>query len=214
MTELDPTLLLSGANHLFAQECQFVAGAATQDRLPDLFLPEIAFVGKSNVGKSSLINALTNRKTLARVSHTPGRTQQINFFSLGNKLLLVDLPGYGYAKISKSTIASWSELINDYLKGRKNLRRVCLLIDSRRGIKPHDKEIMKLLDSIAVCYQLILTKSDSCTMAEKKQLLDDVNLSRSNHPAMHPEVIMTSSRDHSGVEELRTALFMFTNEAS
>lgn len=208
--DIDPIALTKEANHLFAQECNFVAGAATRDRLPDLALPEIAFAGRSNVGKSSLINALTNRKTLARVSHTPGRTQQINFFSLGNRLLLVDLPGYGYAKVSKSAIASWSELINDYLKGRKNLQRICLLIDSRRGIRPTDIEIMKLLDSIAVCYQLVLTKVDKCKMEETKQLVASIQATRGDHTAMHPDIILTSSRDQIGIEELRAALFMFT----
>jgi GTP-binding protein len=200
------------ANHLFAQECNFVAGAATRDRLPDLALPEIAFAGRSNVGKSSLINALTNRKTLARISHTPGRTQQINFFSLGGRLLLVDLPGYGYAKISKKTIASWSDLINDYLKGRPNLRRICLLIDSRRGLKPTDLEIMKLLDAIAVCYQLILTKVDQCKMEETRKLVASIQATRGDHTAMHPDIILTSSREQVGIEELRMALFSFAEE--
>lgn len=208
--DLENEALIKEANHLFAQTCNFVAGAATRDRLPDLALPEIAFAGRSNVGKSSLINALTNRKTLARVSHTPGRTQQINFFSLGDRLLLVDLPGYGYAKVSKSAIASWSSLINDYLKGRRNLQRICLLIDSRRGILPTDIEIMELLDSIAVCYQVVLTKVDKCKVEETKQLVAKIQATKGDHTAMHPDIILTSSREHRGVEELRAALFMFT----
>ena len=151
---------LEAGRLLFAGACDFVAGAATVAQLPPLGLPEVAFAGRSNVGKSSLINALTGRKALARVSHTPGRTQQINFFSLADRLMLVDLPGYGYAAVSKQKVANWTGLIEDYLKGRPQLKRVCLLIDARHGLKETDKAAMELMDSSAVVYQVVLTKAD------------------------------------------------------
>src|SRR5215471_1150167 len=145
---------------LFAQACEFMRGAARLEDIPSTKLPEVAFVGRSNVGKSSLVNALTGRKTLARVSNTPGRTREINFFRLGGRLMLADLPGYGYARVSKADSAKWTELIFAYLSGRPNLRRVVLLIDSRRGPLPQDVEVMDLLDQAAVSYQLVLTKVD------------------------------------------------------
>src|SRR4051812_30215243 len=145
---------------LFAQECEFLRGAASLTDIPAPALPEVAFVGRSNVGKSSLVNALTGRKTLARVSNTPGRTREINFFRLGERLMLADLPGYGYARVSKADSARWTELIFAYLRGRPNLRRAVLLIDSRRGLLSNDVEVMDLLDRAAVSYQLVLTKTD------------------------------------------------------
>src|SRR3954468_19085789 len=155
---------------LFAQECEFLRGAASLDGIPPAELPEVAFVGRSNVGKSSLVNALTGRKTLARVSNTPGRTREINFFRLGGRLMLADLPGYGYAKVSKTESAKWTELIFAYLAGRPSLRRVVLLIDSRRAPLPQDIEVMDLLDRAAVSYQLVLTKIDKLKPVELKQV--------------------------------------------
>ncbi|MEH6403096.1 MAG: ribosome biogenesis GTP-binding protein YihA/YsxC [Sneathiella sp.] len=191
---------------LFAQECQFVAGAATLDMLPDLPLNEVAFAGRSNVGKSSLINALTNRNTLARTSNTPGRTQQINFFDLGGRFSLVDLPGHGYAKASKTKIAAWTDLVNTYLKGRAKLRRVCLLLDSRHGLKDVDREIMSMLDKAAVNYQIILTKTDKSTQVDVKAVVEKIEKELSKRPAAHPEVFLTSALKGVGVEELRAEL--------
>jgi GTP-binding protein len=157
---------LAAARKLFAGACEFVWGTGDINSLPPMSLPEIAFVGRSNAGKSSLINALTNRKTLARVSHTPGRTREINFFKLGDGLMLADLPGYGYAKASKTMAAQWQELIFAYLRGRASLRRVVLLIDARRGVGEQDEQVMTLLDEAAVSYSLVLTKIDKLTPAE------------------------------------------------
>jgi GTP-binding protein len=186
---------------LFAQECKFVAGAATSmEQIPAGFsLPEIAFAGRSNVGKSSLINALTGRRTLVKVSQTPGRTQQLNFFNLADKLMLVDLPGYGYAKQSKAKVGAWNRLIRDYLRGRPNLRRVCLLIDSRHGLKPNDIEIMELLDESAVPYQIVYTKMD-------KTKEPPIPALSKPHAAMMKEVFHTSSSEKIGIDELRAEL--------
>ncbi len=197
---------------LFAAECEFVAGADTQVRLPSLNLPEIAFAGRSNVGKSSLINALTNRKTLARVSHTPGRTQQINFFDLGGRLTLVDLPGYGYAEVSKEKKQNWGELIKDYLRGRTNLQAVCLLIDGRHGLKPLDHEIMDLLDESAVSYRVILTKADKVSKTDRT-VIDETMEGLKKHTAAFPAVQLTSSHDVVGIEELRAMLAGFAVSA-
>ena len=163
----DQAETLAAARKLFAGECEFIWGSADIDSLPPQSLPEVAFVGRSNAGKSSLINALTHRKTLARVSHTPGRTRQINFFKLGGRLMLVDLPGYGYAKASKTLAAEWQALIFAYLRGRANLRRVVLLIDARRGVLEIDRAVMELLDKSAVSYCLSLTKIDQLPIAER-----------------------------------------------
>ena len=182
------------AEWLFAQECKFIAGSASSSYMPEANLPEVAFVGRSNVGKSSLINKITNRNGLARVSHTPGRTKQLNFFSLGEKLMLVDLPGYGYAKAPKHEVAGWNRLIYQYLKGRPSLHRVCLLIDSRHGTKPSDESVMDLLDEVAVNYQIILTKSDKCTKEEIEQISLVIKEKCKKHSALHPEIIVTSSR--------------------
>ncbi|MCD6035665.1 MAG: YihA family ribosome biosis GTP-binding protein [Rickettsiales bacterium] len=205
--------LLAHARWLFAGECTFEAGAGSIEAIPPLYLPEIAFIGRSNVGKSSLLNALTARKTLARVSHTPGRTQQLNFFSVRNQLMLVDLPGYGYAKASKTEVYGWHKLIHDYLVGRPNLRRVCLLIDSRHGIKPTDTEIMCLLDKVAICYQVVLTKIDKAGKAEIDKIIEFITNSMPKHPALHPEILVTSSRDREGIEALQGALASFGKEA-
>ncbi len=191
---------------LFAKECTFVAGAATLEMLPDLPLNEVAFAGRSNVGKSSLVNALTNRNTLARTSNTPGRTQQINFFDLGGRLYLVDLPGHGYAKVSKEKIAAWTHVVNTYLQGRAKLRRVCLLVDSRHGLKEVDREIMSMLDVAAVNYQIILTKTDKATAKDLKSVMEKTQDELKKRPAAHPEILQTSSNKGTGIAELRAEL--------
>jgi GTP-binding protein len=191
---------------LFESECRFIAGANDLKSLPASEFPEIAFAGRSNVGKSSLINALTRQTSLARTSRTPGRTQQINFFRLGYDLTLVDLPGFGYAKVSKEKISDWTRLIHDYLKGRSTLRRLCLLIDSRHGLKPSDRTLMKELDGDAVVYQIVLTKTDRIGVHELEKRLSEIAEELSRHPAAHPVIIPTSSRDDLGIAELRAEL--------
>lgn len=191
---------------LFAQQCDFVIGVTAMDQLPETGLPEVAFAGRSNVGKSSLINALTARNTLARTSNTPGRTRQVNFFDLGHRLMLADLPGYGYAKAPKAEISQWTALIEDYLRGRAGLHRVCVLIDARHGIKATDSQVMKLLDQAAVVYQVVLTKCDKVKKGALQARLDGVMGALAGHPAAHPEVIATSVRKGHGIAELRAAL--------
>ncbi len=208
--ELDPELQERG-RWLFAQECVFVSGAANYDGVPDADLPEIAFVGRSNVGKSSLINALTGRKTLARTSNTPGRTQQINFFRLQDALMLADLPGYGYAKASKTEIRRWTGLIFDYLRGRPSLRRVCLLIDARHGLKDKDIDLMKDLDDAAVSYQIVLTNCDKVKPGALARLTDATANRIARHVAAHPTIIQTSSVKNDGIETLRAELAMLAD---
>jgi GTP-binding protein len=188
---------------LFAGDCKFIAGAATAEALPKGTLPEIAFVGRSNAGKSSLINALTGRRALARVSHTPGATKQINFFQLGTACMLVDLPGYGYARTSKTASAEWQKLIFAYLRGRANLARTLILLDARRGLMPPDNDAMHILDEAAVSYAAVLTKIDELSEAEARgvQSLTVTELSR--RTAAYPQVFATSARQSRGIEELR-----------
>lgn len=200
---------LKRANWLFAQPCEFLLGVANLNQLPASPLPEIAFVGRSNVGKSSLVNALTGRTTLAKTSNTPGRTQQLNFFNLAGQLMLVDLPGYGYAKVPEQQKVDWVVLLKKYLRGRQQLRRVCLLIDSRHGIKDSDIDMMKLLDDTAVIYQVILTKADKISKAEQEKVLAATLLGLKKRPAAHPQVLLTSSEKRLGVETLRTELAAF-----
>ncbi|HWU26479.1 MAG TPA: ribosome biogenesis GTP-binding protein YihA/YsxC [Rhizomicrobium sp.] len=195
-SELDAKRLFSGA-------CEFVAGAANETAIPPPVLPEVAFAGRSNVGKSSLINALTGRKSLARVSHTPGRTRQINFFELGNSLMLVDLPGYGYAQASKALTAEWQHLIFNYLRGRPNLKRVVLLADSRRGLMEVDHQAMTLLDKAAVSYLVVLTKTDKLSAAEHADAQLQVSAALKGHVAAYPSVIATSSLTGDGMDLLR-----------
>lgn len=194
---------------LFAGNCDFVAGVTSLDNLIPMSLPEVAFAGRSNVGKSSLINALTGRKTLARTSHTPGRTQQLNFFDLGGRVFIVDLPGYGYAKAAKSKIKAWNDLIRAYLRGRQTLQRVCILIDSRHGLKPDDHDLMKMLDESAVTYLVILTKTDKIKSAELKDRKDEIEAVLKTRPAAFPFVFSTSSVKGRGVTELRAELSRF-----
>lgn len=181
-------------------------GAANLTGLPPDNLPEIAFAGRSNVGKSSLVNALTGRKTLARTSHTPGRTQQINFFDLGTRLMLVDLPGYGYARASKKDVNEWTALVRDYLRGRVGLRRICLLLDSRRGATRNDREIMDLLDKAAVVYQVVLTKADKVKKEALDACLEELSGVLKKRAAALPEILVTSARKGRGVPELRATL--------
>jgi GTP-binding protein len=203
--EIDAEALERG-RLLFAQGCEFLRGAANLDGIPPADLPEVAFVGRSNVGKSSLVNALTGRKTLARVSNTPGRTREINFFRLGGRLLLADLPGYGYARVSRTDSERWTELIFAYLRGRPNLRRAVLLIDSRRAPLPQDVEVMNLLDRSAVSYQLVLTKVDKLKPGALAQVEAQTDAEARRHGAAHPELIVTSAETGLGIPTLRAAL--------
>ncbi len=200
---------LSSANHLFAQPCTFVMGGAALESLPPTTLPEIAFAGRSNVGKSSLVNALTGQKTLAKASNTPGRTKQINFFLLAERLMLVDLPGYGYAQAPKTEVRAWTRLVKDYLTGRPNLCRVLLLIDARHGLKDVDEGIMAILDTAAVSYQIVLTKADKVKPAALAQLQEKMLPGIKKHPAAHPQIIATSSVERDGIEPLRAELAAF-----
>jgi len=178
----------------------------TIDALPPPGPIEFAFAGRSNVGKSSLINALTNRNSLARISRTPGRTQQINFFDLAGRLVLVDLPGHGYAKVGRAKVAEWSKLISAYLKGRPNLVRLMLLIDSRVGFKEPDLKLMDLLDGAALSYQIVMTKADEMKADELEIARARLAIQLERRPAAHPEIIVTSSRDKTGIDQLRAEL--------
>ncbi len=209
MTEEFTKAEIEKARILFAGNCDFVRGVASLDQLPDAGPQEIAFAGRSNVGKSSLVNALTGRKVLARVSHTPGRTQQLNFFDLGGKIHLVDMPGYGYAKVSKAQKEEWDSLIREYLRGRPTLRCVFILIDARHGIKPNDLEIMKMLDETAVCYRIVLTKADKTKQAQRDALAKNISAELKKHGAAMNEILFTSSHGETGIEELRAVISRF-----
>jgi GTP-binding protein len=197
---------IEGARKLFAGRCDFVAGAASFESLIAVGLPEIAFAGRSNVGKSSLVNALTGRRTLARTSSSPGHTRQINFFNLADRLMLVDLPGYGFAQVSKSMKETWQDLASAYLRGRPTLKRVCLLIDSRHGMKDSDRETMKNLDAAAVSYQLVLTKTDHLREADIPRAVAAAEAVARKHGAAHPKVLPTSSQTGFGIAELRAEI--------
>ena len=201
--------LAEAARRLFADEARFIAGASNPAALPPEGLPEIAFVGRSNVGKSSLVNALTGRRMLARISNTPGRTRQINFFDLGGSLMLVDLPGYGYAEAPKSAVKSWTSLVRHYLQTRATLRRVCLLIDSRHGIKDIDRPLMRILDTAGVSYQMVLTKADKASKGELAAVPEKMAAELVEHAAAHPEILLTSAVDRRGIPELRENLADF-----
>jgi GTP-binding protein len=202
---------VESGRRLFAGPCDFIFASAKSTDLPPIGPPEIAFAGRSNVGKSSLLNALTGRKTLARVSNTPGRTQQLNFFAVGAEpgaepLRLVDMPGYGYAAVGKEKVASWTRLMEDFLRGRASLARVFVLIDSRRGIKEIDGQMLDLLDKSAVSYQIVLTKRDELKLAEREASLAAVEAALAKRPAAFPQVAATSSRTGEGIEELRAGV--------
>tara|TARA_R110001606_G_scaffold74988_3_gene173856 strand:+ start:9443 stop:10066 length:624 start_codon:yes stop_codon:yes gene_type:complete len=193
---------------LFSGPISFLKSAPQLQFLPDPKVPEIAFAGRSNVGKSSLINALTNRNGLARTSNTPGRTQELNFFDIGDPLIfrICDMPGYGYAKAPPKVVQKWRFLINDYLRGRAVLKRTFVLIDSRHGIKPVDEEVMEMLDKAAVSYRVVLTKADKVKQEQLDATAEQVAAIAKKHPAAHPDLLLTSSEKKQGIDELRLAV--------
>jgi len=191
---------------LFAAEVEFLKGVVAMDGLPPDDRPEVCFAGRSNVGKSSLINALTGRRQLARASNTPGRTQEINFFTTRGGPYLVDLPGYGYANAPLGVVEKWQRLLKDYLAGRATLRRAFVLVDTRHGIKPVDEEIMSLLDRSAVTFQVVMTKADKLTAAGCDKTLAQVREKLARHPAAYPEIVMTSSEKGQGLDTLRALI--------
>ena len=198
--------LIEAGRRLFAAECRFVYAAQRLDQLPTPVGPEVAFAGRSNVGKSSLLNALTGRRALARVSAEPGRTRQLNFFDLGGRLILVDMPGYGYARAGRAVKQDWQGLMFDYLRGRPELRRVMLLLDARIEVKPADRAVMELLDRAAVTFQLVLTKIDGIKAAALAGKQAETRALARAHAAAHPHVLITSSETSEGIAELRAAL--------
>jgi GTP-binding protein len=196
------------ARKLFAGPIEFLKSAPELKFLPDPTAPEIAFAGRSNVGKSSLLNALTNRKSLARTSNTPGRTQELNIFDVGQplQLRLVDMPGYGFAEAPKDLVRRWRHLVNDYLRGRSVLKRALVLVDSRHGLKEVDRDVMRMLDDAAVSYHLVLTKGDKVKPSALGALYEATMIDAAKHPAAHPRIFTTSSETGSGIAELRTAI--------
>jgi GTP-binding protein len=197
------------ARKLFAGRIEFLKSAPELEFLPDPDVPEIAFAGRSNVGKSSLLNLLTNRKGLARTSNTPGRTQELNFFDVGEplQLRLVDMPGYGFAEAPKDLVRRWKHLVNDYLRGRTVLKRALVLVDSRHGLKEVDREMMRMLDDAAVGYHLVLTKGDKVKPSALGAIYETTALEAVKHPAAHPTIFTTSTETGSGIADLRTAIF-------
>ena len=196
------------ARKVFSGPIAFLKSAPSLKVLPDADAPEVAFAGRSNVGKSSLLNKLTNRTGLARTSNTPGRTQELNFFDVGDPLRfrLVDMPGYGFAKAPKDIVRKWRFLVNDYLRGRAVLKRALVLIDSRHGIKDVDRDILKMLDEAAVSYRLVLTKADKVKASELQAVVAATEAEARKHPAAHPEIIATSSEGGMGIDQLRQAV--------
>lgn len=191
---------------LFAGETEFLKGVVAMTGLPPADRIEVCFAGRSNVGKSSLINALTGRKGLARASNTPGRTQEINFFTVGQSHYVVDLPGYGYANAPVAIVAKWQKLLKQYLSGRQTLRRAFVLIDARHGVKPVDEEILSLMDSSALAFQVVLTKTDKIKVSERDAVLDQVRAALVKHPAAFPEIVVTSSEKGEGIATLRAII--------
>lgn len=196
------------ARKLFAGPIEFLKSAPELKFLPDPNVPEIAFAGRSNVGKSSLLNALTNRNSLARTSNTPGRTQELNFFDVGSppQIRLVDMPGYGFAEAPKDLVKRWRFLVNDYLRGRAVLKRALVLVDSRHGLKDVDREMMRMLDEAAVSYHIVLTKGDKVKASALGAIYEATMVEAAKHPAAHPSIFTTSSETGSGIAELRTAI--------
>lgn len=193
---------INNIDNFFKSECQFIMGAYRFNQIKDSFLCEIAFIGRSNVGKSSLINSIVNQK-IALTSKTPGRTRQLNFFQLNKKLLLVDMPGYGFAKVSKKEVQSWEKLSYEYFAKRTNLKRVFLLIDSRRGLTQKDKELMNIFDTLAVSYQIILTKIDQLKKDELENTIQKLEQETKKFPALHPNILQSSSNKNTGIEQIR-----------
>jgi len=200
--------LVERARKLFAGRVEFLKSAPGLQFLPEAEVPEVAFAGRSNVGKSSLLNALTNRKGLARTSNTPGRTQELNFFDVGEplQLRLVDMPGYGFAEAPKDMVKRWRFLVNDYLRGRAVLKRALVLVDSRHGLKEVDREVMQMLDDAAVSYHIVLTKGDKVKPSALGAIYEATMVEAAKHPAAHPAIFTTSSETGSGIAELRTAV--------
>ena len=211
ISEEERALWSERGRRLFSGKCEFMLGSPDLKSLPLPDKSEIAFIGRSNVGKSSIINALTGRKGLARAATTPGRTQQLNFFNLGNRLRLVDLPGYGFAGAPKNTVKAWHNMVSNFLRSRTNLERVFILIDSRRGLMESDFEMMKMLDDTAVPYYIVLTKADKVTKSELLKVTSSVTNQLGKHPACYPCIAVTSSLKGEGIAELRGDISYLTN---